>query len=204
MALAFWFLGCKPHKTTQKLFHSLSTQTLQISSMASISPTLALAFLFTSICFAYPALSADPPANSLLFLPNYPPPTKFRRLPPPLIRTFPGPSFSSPPAPPPSDLAPNSPSPVPSPQDGGPVYKNSPSPAPAVAGGISHENQPNAADLESTKGSSGGMNGGQKAGVAIGVIAGACVVGAGVLVYKKRQQNIQRSQYGYAARREIL
>ncbi|KAK6138080.1 hypothetical protein DH2020_028170 [Rehmannia glutinosa] len=173
--------------------------------MASISPTLALAFLFTFICFAYPALSADPPANSPS-LPHQPPAADEISPSPatPSSAPSPGPSFSSPPAPPPSDLAPNSPSPVPSPQDGGPVYKNSPSPAPAAAGGTSHENQPNAADLESTKGSSGGMNGGQKAGVAIGVIAGACVVGAGVLVYKKRQQNIQRSQYGYAARREIL
>lgn len=48
------------------------------------------------------------------------------------------------------------------------------------------------------------MSAGQKAGVAVGVIAGACIVGAGAFVYKKRQQNIQRAQFGYDARREIL
>lgn len=50
----------------------------------------------------------------------------------------------------------------------------------------------------------GGMNGGKKAGIAVGVIAAACLVGLGGLVYKKRQDNIRRSQYGYAARRELL
>ncbi|KAL0284085.1 UNVERIFIED_CONTAM: hypothetical protein Sangu_2847800 [Sesamum angustifolium] len=119
-------------------------------------------------------------------------------LPPPL------PSFSSPPAPPPPDLTPNSPSPAPSPQDDNSAHKKSPSPAPASAGDITHENEPNAGDLETVEDSSGGMSTGQKAGVAIGVIAGACIVGAGAFVYKKRQQNIQRAQFGYDARREIL
>lgn len=73
-----------------------------------------------------------------------------------------------------------------------------------MAGDISQDNQTTAGDLKSEKESSDGMNGGQKAGVAVGVIAGACIVGAGALVYKKRQQNIRRAQYGNAARREIL
>ncbi|KAG6433634.1 hypothetical protein SASPL_105249 [Salvia splendens] len=64
--------------------------------------------------------------------------------------------------------------------------------------------KPNAADLDSKEDSTGGMSVGQKAGVAAGVITGAFVVGAGVVVCKKRQQNIQWSQYGYAARREIM
>ncbi|KAL0390113.1 UNVERIFIED_CONTAM: hypothetical protein Scaly_0368400 [Sesamum calycinum] len=67
-----------------------------------------------------------------------------------------------------------------------------------------HEDQSNAGDLETKDDSSGGMSGGKKAGVAIGVISAACIVGLGALVYKKRQQNIRRAQYGYAARREFL
>ncbi|XP_047964817.1 lysine-rich arabinogalactan protein 19-like [Salvia hispanica] len=90
-------------------------------------------------------------------------------------------SLSSPPAPPPPDLG-------------------SPSPSPAPIA----DSKPYAADLDSKEDSTGGMSGGQKAGLAVGVITGAFVVGAGVVVYKKRQHNIQRSQYGYAARREIL
>ncbi|GFP93764.1 hypothetical protein PHJA_001520800, partial [Phtheirospermum japonicum] len=117
---------------------------------------------------------------------------------------YPAPSISSPPAPPPSDLAPKSLSPIPSPHEGAAAFVKSPSPAPSVPGDVSHENEPNAADLGTNEESSSGMNGGHKAAVAIGVIAGACVVGAGALVYKKRQQNIWRSQYGNAARREIL
>jgi len=44
-----------------------------------------------------------------------------------------------------------------------------------------------------------GMSGGQKAGIVLGVLIGACVVGFAGFVYKKRQQNVRRSQYGYAA-----
>jgi hypothetical protein len=49
-----------------------------------------------------------------------------------------------------------------------------------------------------------GMSGGKKAGIAAAVIGAACLVGFGGLVYKKRQDNIRRSAYGYAARRELL
>ncbi|KAL0369669.1 UNVERIFIED_CONTAM: hypothetical protein Sangu_0285000 [Sesamum angustifolium] len=113
----------------------------------------------------------------------------------------------SPPAPPPSDLAPDSPSPVPFPgeDDDDVPYEQiktpTQAPSPAVVGDVRHEDQSNAGDLDD---SSGGMSGGKKAGVAIGVISAACVVGLGALVYKKRQQNIRRAQYGYAARREFL
>lgn len=48
------------------------------------------------------------------------------------------------------------------------------------------------------------MSGAKKAGVAIGVVGAAVLAGVGVVVYKKRQQNIRRSEYGYAARREFL
>ncbi|KAG6432482.1 hypothetical protein SASPL_104059 [Salvia splendens] len=67
-----------------------------------------------------------------------------------------------------------------------------------------HQARVNAADLDSKEDSTGGMSVGQKAGVAVGVITGAFVVGGDVVVYKKRQQNIQLLQYGYAARREII
>jgi anaerobic C4-dicarboxylate transporter len=48
------------------------------------------------------------------------------------------------------------------------------------------------------------MNGAKKGGIAIGVILAAGLVVVGGFVYKKRRDNIRRSQYGYAARREIL
>ncbi|GLU11790.1 hypothetical protein SLE2022_285120 [Rubroshorea leprosula] len=54
------------------------------------------------------------------------------------------------------------------------------------------------------KESDGGMSGGKKAGIVVGVVAAACLVGMAGMVYKKRQENIRRSQYGYSARREIL
>lgn len=73
-----------------------------------------------------------------------------------------------------------------------------------MVGDFRHEDQSNAGDLDAKGDSSGGMSGGKKAGVAIGVISAACIVGLGALVYKKRQQNIRRAQYGSAARREFL
>ncbi|KAL3629530.1 hypothetical protein CASFOL_026752 [Castilleja foliolosa] len=177
--------------------------------MASISPTLSIPIFVAFLFLSRPALSSDSPANPPSLPPQSPAdeispsPSTFSPTPSPSL------SISSPPAPPPSDLTPKSPSPAPSPHEGGAAASKespslSPSPAPAVAGDISHENEPNAADLGTKEESSGGMKSGHKAAVAIGVIAGACLVGAGALVYKKRQQNIQRSQYGIAARREIL
>ncbi|KAG6436723.1 hypothetical protein SASPL_101625 [Salvia splendens] len=84
-------------------------------------------------------------------------------------------------------------------------HHSCPAPTPeADSGDIKPESKPNAADLDSKEDSTGGMSVGQKGGVAVEVITRAFVVGAGVMVYKKRQQNIQLSQYGYAARREIL
>ncbi|KAL8516036.1 hypothetical protein ACS0TY_014640 [Phlomoides rotata] len=168
--------------------------------MAIIYRFLSLPLFFFSLLFiALPVLSTTSPAPS----PSLPPlpPADGTSQPPATPSSAPAPSFSSPPAPPPSDLAPKSHTPTPTPQENN---NESPSPAPAVSGDVKHVNQPNAGNIETEEKSSGGMSRGQKASVAIGVIAGACVVGVGALVYKKRQQNIQRSQYGYAARREIL
>ncbi|XP_022986136.1 proline-rich receptor-like protein kinase PERK12 [Cucurbita maxima] len=102
----------------------------------------------------------------------------------------------SPPAPPPSDLVPSpSPARVPSP---------SPNLAPTPAADSDFRNSiSNNGGVESES-SKGGMNGGKKAGIAVGVIAAACFVGIGGIVYKKRQDNIRRSQYGNAARSSFL
>ncbi|PPD86826.1 hypothetical protein GOBAR_DD16223 [Gossypium barbadense] len=80
---------------------------------------------------------------------------------------------------------------------------SSPAPSPGDASDINHSNI-NAKESENKTGGGGGLNGGKKAGIVVGVVAAACLVGFGGLVYKKRQDNIRRSQYGYAARREIL
>nr|XP_027070345.1 pectinesterase inhibitor 10-like [Coffea arabica] len=113
----------------------------------------------------------------------------------------PSPSVNSPPAPPP-DLAPeSSPSPALTPANSTEPLKKSPAPSPSEAGDVS---QADSSDIEAEGESSEGMSRGKKAGIAIGVVAGVCIVGIGALVYKKRQQNIQRAQFGYAARRELL
>ncbi|XWS53265.1 hypothetical protein CRYUN_Cryun11dG0142600 [Craigia yunnanensis] len=97
----------------------------------------------------------------------------------------------SPPAPSPSDL------------EHGKSPASSPAPSPDDASDINHSNV-NADGSEEMIGGEGGMNGGKKAGIVVGVVVAACLVGFGGLLYKKRQDNIRRSQYGYAARREIL
>ncbi|XP_019054180.1 PREDICTED: classical arabinogalactan protein 1 [Nelumbo nucifera] len=104
----------------------------------------------------------------------------------------PPPDVSSPPAPPPSDQA----------SDSSPTL--SPASSPVDASDINHKIEDMAATSEESTGSSGGLKGGQKAGIAIGVILGACAVGFVGFVYKKRRDNIRRSQYGYAARTELL
>ncbi|KAE8680505.1 Disulfide isomerase L-2 isoform 1 [Hibiscus syriacus] len=98
---------------------------------------------------------------------------------------------ASPPAPFASDLAPgNSPA-------------SSLAPSPNDASDINNGDI-NAEGSEEKAGGDGGMSGGKKAGVVIAVVGAACLVGLGGLVYKKRQDNIRRAQYGYAARSEIL
>ncbi|KAL6967262.1 hypothetical protein U1Q18_033066 [Sarracenia purpurea var. burkii] len=111
----------------------------------------------------------------------------------------PSPELSPIPASPPPDFAPGS-SPTVSPPNKAP----SPVPAPSVPSDSGSVKSNVNADAEEPKESSGGLNARQKAGIVLGVIAGVCVVALGGILYRKRQQNIQRSQYGYAARREIL
>ncbi|CAI9761513.1 unnamed protein product [Fraxinus pennsylvanica] len=154
-------------------------------------------------------LSADPPGNSPSPSPH--PPADVLSQPPVLSpetpSPAPSPSLASPPAPPPSDLSP-SPSPAPSPAlinysspDKSPTSSPAPAPVPDVAG----DEEVNTSNVVLKRNSSsGGINAGQKAGVAVAVVAGACIVGVGALVYNKRRQNVRRSQYGYAARSEIL
>ncbi|TMW83512.1 hypothetical protein EJD97_001492 [Solanum chilense] len=161
-----------------------------MATVQMFSFTILFAVLLVQRC-----ICTDPPASS----PSPAPESGADVASPPMSPApSPSPNLSSPPAPPPSDLSRNS-SPAPSPGDS--TSKNSPSPAPnsKAASDISDES------VDSSKESSGGgMTSGKKAGIAVGVIAAVCFVGIGALVYKKRQQNIQRSQFGYDARREIL
>ncbi|KAL2328615.1 hypothetical protein Fmac_022042 [Flemingia macrophylla] len=118
-------------------------------------------------------------------------------------------SPSSSPAPNPSpDNASPSPSPHYSPPSPSPGNTPSPSPAPNPSPADAGHGEVNRSNVDGGDGessSSGGrMSSGKKAGIAVGVIVGAGVVALGAVVYKKRRQNIQRSQYGYAARRELL
>ncbi|KAF3783142.1 hypothetical protein EJ110_NYTH32859 [Nymphaea thermarum] len=52
--------------------------------------------------------------------------------------------------------------------------------------------------------SRGGGKAGRVAGTVVGVVIGAAVVTVAFIIYRKRRQNIRRSQYGFAARREML
>ncbi|OMO67472.1 hypothetical protein CCACVL1_20499 [Corchorus capsularis] len=98
---------------------------------------------------------------------------------------------------PPAPVAPS-----PSDLEGGKSPASSPAPSPD-ASDINHSNI-NADGSEEYVGGGGGMSGGKKAGIVVAVLVAVCLVGLGGLVYKKRQDNIRRTQYGYAARREIL
>ncbi|KAL2507524.1 classical arabinogalactan protein 1-like [Forsythia ovata] len=175
-------------------------------SVMAIHIQILSVILFAFVFSIHPVFSADPPENSPSPSPHppadalSPPPVLSPATPSQSPSPAPSPLLSSPPAPPPSDL---SPSPSPAPSDSSAPDK-SPTPAPAVADDAGHE-EANASNMETERdSSSSGMNGGQKAGVAVAVVAGACIVGLVALIYKKRKHNVRRSEYGYAARREIL
>lgn len=101
------------------------------------------------------------------------------------------PAAASPPAPPTSSS--------PSPQPGSTA--DVPAPEPSDASDVNHSDMTAGA---TTASSDGGMSAGKKAGIGLGVIVGVGLVALGGFVYKRRQDNIRRSQYGYAARRELL
>lgn len=101
-------------------------------------------------------------------------------------------NYSSPPEP---EHSPSASPPMP--DDHSAPSPPSPSPSPE-ASDVNHSDITGVEEKKSSGG--GGMSGGTKAGVAFGTIAAVCVVGLAGFVYKKRQDNIRRSRYGYAAR----
>ncbi|XP_010503171.1 PREDICTED: vegetative cell wall protein gp1-like [Camelina sativa] len=129
------------------------------------------------------------------------------------------PELGSPPSPaqspieyssPPEPETTHSPSPSPSPSISPPLPNDSQSPSSSSspspsqeASDINHSDMTGIEGKKSPSSGGGGMSGGKKVGVAFGVIAAVCVVGVAGFVYKKRQENIRRSRYGYAAN-EIL
>ncbi|XP_018856600.1 vegetative cell wall protein gp1-like [Juglans regia] len=155
---------------------------------------LALLLAFALLCFSVygqspesspspaPELGADVPS------PQAPAPSVVPQANPP--------SNWSPPGPSPVDPAPAS-SPTPS-QSKSPA----PTPSPSNADVLDHVEA--ATGEDEAKDSSGGTSSGKKAGIIVGVVVAAGVVVLAGFVYKKRRDNIRRSQYGYAARREIL
>ncbi|XP_023520008.1 classical arabinogalactan protein 5-like [Cucurbita pepo subsp. pepo] len=146
-----------------------------------------------SVSVDFPAESPAPPPQTGADSPPPRSPSRISSPPAPSPRNAP---VSSPPSPPLSDLAPgSSPTPPPPPS-------SSPSPPPSEASDISRNNV--SKNDESDEESKNGMSGAKKFGIAIGVIAAVALIGFGGLVYKKRQDNIRRSRYGYTARRELL
>ncbi|KAI8524015.1 hypothetical protein RHMOL_Rhmol13G0116600 [Rhododendron molle] len=140
---------------------------------------------------------APSPGPVVAHVPHSPPPLS----PTPTVSPSPLPAPTiSPPAPPQSPTSPES-SPSPSPSLSADVSPPLPSPPPPST--VSSKNS-NASANDESKESQGGLTKGQKAGAALGTIAAVCIVALAAILYRKRQQNIQRSQYGYAARSEML
>ncbi|OIW08567.1 hypothetical protein TanjilG_03243 [Lupinus angustifolius] len=131
--------------------------------------------------------SAHSPLNSPATAPQSPLPPS-----PTPAPTTPPPLPSPAPAPTPTSLdSPPSPSP-----------DSSLSPAPEPA---SHDEVVSITTVKDAHGeSSGKSKAAKKAGIAVGVILSAGVIVVGTVVYRKRRQNIERSQFGNAARRELL
>ncbi|XP_026416192.1 pectinesterase inhibitor 10-like [Papaver somniferum] len=94
--------------------------------------------------------------------------------------------LTSPPSPPPSDdLSSKNTSSSPS-----PLQSDSPSPSPeSDVGNVTKKSSP-------PPPSSSSISSGKKVGIVVGVLIGAVLVGLGGFVYKKRQDNIRRAQYG--------
>ncbi|XP_062170908.1 proline-rich receptor-like protein kinase PERK2 [Alnus glutinosa] len=156
---------------------------------------LALLLAFSLLGFSVPQQSpytSPSPAPELGADSSPPPPLV------PVASPASPPSTSSPPALSPEDLPPGSP-PTPSPS---PSTSTHPGPAPSAVSDLGHVSADGG--VHEGNGSSEGMSGAKKGGIAIGVILAAGLVVVGGFVYKKRRDNIRRTQYGYAARREIL
>ncbi|XP_031402729.1 lysine-rich arabinogalactan protein 19-like [Punica granatum] len=162
-------------------------------------------FALIALLSVHLALSADPPQISPSPAPEFAADSTTTISPSkPAPANAPHSPISSPPSPPPSDAAPvSSPSTSPSPPSQSPSKHSAPSPSPASPSDVNHSNVISDADTDSG-GSSGGMSAGKKLGITVAVIVGAGLVVLGGLIYKRRQDNIRRSQYSYAARREIL
>ncbi|XP_047317399.1 probable aquaporin PIP2-8 [Impatiens glandulifera] len=173
---------------TMSSFRRFGSQISSSSVERSIVLPMAMAILLVLLSLITMTTSQDP--SPPIPIPPSPSPGA------PLSPTPSPESISSPPAPPPDLHSPASPP--------SPTSEESPSPAPAPAHGFAAPRigVGNLVEEETSKEKSG-MSAGKKAGIAFGVIAGLCVVGFAGFVYKKRQQNIERSQYGYGARREI-
>lgn len=117
------------------------------------------------------------------------------------LRSSPAPSPSPSPSPENllSPLAPALPPEVPSPA---PTPSATPSPAPVPNNEEIQSGE--VADQAGRDGEGGGMSGEKKAGIAVGVVLGLAILAGGAVLYKRRQDNIRRSRYGYATRMEML
>ncbi|CAI9776448.1 unnamed protein product [Fraxinus pennsylvanica] len=166
------------------------------ASFGTYIQILSLTLLFTVIITVQSEVAGDPPEYSPSPSPQLPGDALSQSPATPSIS--PSVAHSSPPAPPPLDF-----SSAQSPATGENSQSPSLAPASEISRDVNHANQADFGDLESQE-SSGGMKSGHKAGIVLGVIVFACVFGIGTIIYKKRQQNIRRSQNGYAARREFL
>jgi len=93
---------------------------------------------------------------------------------------------------PPASSPPVSSPPVPSPLSPTPI--STPAPSPEDSTSLNHIDVDEKTEDSSTE---GGMSGSKKAGIAIGIIVAASVLMLAAMVYKKRQQNLQRNQYNY-------
>ncbi|XP_030453190.1 classical arabinogalactan protein 5-like [Syzygium oleosum] len=143
-----------------------------------------------------PALAADPPQIPPALSPELAPDA-----PTPVAGA---PEHYSPASSPPSPLPSGSP-PAPAPATPSP----SPSPSPSKSAGTRHTgvtvSDEDAGDGgSSSSGGDGGLSNTKKAGIVAAAIVFAGLALLGGMVYKKRKDNIRRSQYSYAARREIL
>ncbi|KAK8562252.1 hypothetical protein V6N13_019716 [Hibiscus sabdariffa] len=155
--------------------------------------TLAL-FLLLELSFAADSPAPAPPPSLGGDLPPHLAPTPVTEYPdsPPAISPSSDASPPAPLAPSPSDLG-----------EGSSLPPTSPSPSPDEVSDINHSNINADVGKENTGGGEG-MSGRKKAGIVVAVVIAACLVGVGGLIYKKRQDNIRRSKYGYAARAELL